>query len=126
MAACSDGSLTLFENGEALKTVKLPGERPLVRFINGEIVTAAENGKLTVLDRKLEILRTFDGTKATVRTLTCNSNFIVVGDYDGVVRYYNRTGGKFPRVSVFLGTLKIVYRFIIMGKKSLRLTLTMK
>ena len=103
MTASTDGSLTLFKNDEALKTVKLSGERPLVRFINGEIISAAENGKLTVLNQNLEILRTFHGTvQATVRTLTANANFIVVGDYGGAVQNYNRTGGNFPRVSVCL------------------------
>ena len=126
MAASRNGSLTLFNNGEAAKTVQLPGEKPLVRYMNGEIISAAEKGQLTVLNKKLEILRTFHGTRTTVRTLTSNTRFIVFGDYDGVVRYYNRTGGKFPRVSVFLGILKIIYRFIVMKKKSYRLTLTVK
>ena len=101
MAASKDGSLTLFKNGEAFKSIKLPGTRPLVRFINGEIVTAAKNGKLTVLNKELEILKTFRGTEKTVQTLTGNNNHIAVGDYGGAVRYYNRLGGTFPRVSDF-------------------------
>ena len=126
MAASTAGSLTLFKNGEASKAVKLPGERPLVRYINGEIISAAENGNLTVLNPKLEILKTFNGTRATVLTLTGNHEYIVFGDYGGAVRYYNRTGGNFPTVSACLRTLKIIYRFIIMKNKSIRLTLTMK
>ena len=99
MIASADGSLTLFKNNEAFKTVKLPGERPLVRFINGEIVTAAEHGKLTVLNEKLQILKTFDGTSSFIRTLAGSNKFIALGDRSGAVRYYDRVGIIFPRVS---------------------------
>ena len=116
MTASTDGSLTLFKNDEALKTVKLSGERPLVRYINGEIISAAKYGNLTILNQNLEVLKTFHGARATVRTLTGNTKFIVFGDYDGLVRYYNRTGGNFPRVSIFSQNTKITYRFIIMKK----------
>ena len=104
MAASEDGSLTLFKNGEAVKTVKLQGKRPLVRFINDEIVTAAENGKLTILNRKFETLKNFvthEGGTGSVRTLTGNKKYIISGNMNGVVRYYNRYGGGFPRVSSF-------------------------
>ena len=116
MAASEDGSLTLFKNDEAVKTVKLQGRRPLVRFINDETVTAAANGKLTILNRKFETLKNFVthvGGTGSVRTLTGNNKYIVSGNLNGVVRYYNRYGGGFPRVvsdfffeySSFLGLL---------------------
>ena len=101
VAASVDGSLTIFKNGESLKTIKLPGERPLVRFINGEIVTAASYGKLTVLNKKLEVLKLFRGTEGRVFTLTGNSKYIAFGDYNGVVRYYDRGASIFPRVSCY-------------------------
>ena len=122
MAASFDGSLTLFKNGKSLKSVKLPGDYPLVRFINGEIVTAARYGKLTVLNKELEILKTFRGTEKTVQTLTGNNNHIAVGDYGGAVRYYNRLGGIFPRVSEFSSRLKFIHRSTIMKKESIRWT----
>ena len=100
MAASKDGSLTLFKNGEALKTVKLKGEWPLVRLINAEIVTAAQHGKLTILNGKLQVLRTFHGSKrSTISSLTGNSKYISHGDYNGTVLYYERVGSIFPRVS---------------------------
>ena len=113
MIASADGSLTLFKNNEAFKTVKLPGERPLVRFFNGEIVTAAEHGKLTVMNEKLQILKTFDGTRNMIRTLSGSNKFIALGDYNGTVQYYDRVGSVFPRVSCRGRTLNITYRFII-------------
>ena len=81
--------------------MELEGELPLVRFINGEIVTAAQNGKLTVLNKKLETLKTFRGTEKFVYSLTGNNEFIAVGDKNGTVRYYNRVGSIFPKVSIF-------------------------
>ena len=104
MAASKDGSLTLFKNGKTVKSIKLSGERPLVRFINGEIVSAARYGNLTVLNKELEVLKTFHGTGSTVQTLTGNNNHIALGDDGGAVRYYTRTGDIFPRVSDFFNT----------------------
>ena len=101
VAASTDGALSLFKNALPFKTVQLPGERPLVRFINGEIVTAASYGKLTVLNKKLEVLKLFRGTEGRVFTLTGNSKYIAFGDYNGVVRYYDRGASIFPRVSCY-------------------------
>ena len=56
MTASKDGSLTLFENGEASKTVKLPGDRRFVRYINGEIISVGVHGKLAVLNKELKVL----------------------------------------------------------------------
>ena len=69
MVASSDGSLTILKNGKSSDTLKLQGYFPLVRFINGEIVTAARWGKLTVLNEKLQVLKSFDGTESSIRTL---------------------------------------------------------
>ena len=100
VAASTDGSLTIFKNGKAFRTVKLQGEKPLVRYNNGEIISAAPNGKLTVLNRKLEILKTFHGTGNTVYTLT-GHKYIAFGDDNGTIRYDDRVGSIFPRVSGF-------------------------
>ena len=101
MAASTDGSLTLLKNGKALKTVKLPGIGPLVRNINGEIVTASQHGKLTVLNEELQVLKTFHGSDSVISSLTGNSEYISVGDFSGAVLYYDRVGSIFPRVSGF-------------------------
>ena len=97
-----DGSLTKFTNGAAglvfNKKIDLQGIYPLVRFINGEIVTAGRFGKLTVLNEKLHILKTFHGTGYGVLSLSADKNFIAFGDWNGVVRYYNRDGGMTPKV----------------------------
>ena len=110
VAASRDGSLTLFKNGEAVKTVILPGGARLVRYINEEIICAADHGKLTIFNRKFETLKTFKthkGQTGSIRILTGNNKYIVSGNIDGVVRYYNRTGGGVPRVSDFFAYSKL-------------------
>lgn len=77
----------------------------MVRFINGEIVSAARNGKLTVLNEELEVLKTFRyETERSILTLTGNEKYIAYGDYNGTVRYYNRIDDTAPRVSGFFDT----------------------
>ena len=91
--------MTLFENGEAIKSVILSGSDPLVSYINGHIITAAARGSVTVLDDELKVLRTYPETETLFpRTLGGNKNFIVLGDAVGAIRYYNMTGGNEPKV----------------------------
>ena len=59
-------------------------------------------GKLTVLDKELQVLKTFDGTISGVRSLAGNDNFIAYGVDNGKVLYYNRDGGLTPKVSEIL------------------------
>ena len=94
--------LTLYTNGTSVKTTKLGGWQPLVRFINGEIVTDDFGGKLTVLNEKLEVLKTFRGSETIVRSLAGNDEYIAYGDNNGKVNYYSRTGGFEPKVSEVL------------------------
>ena len=93
------GSLTLYTNGQSVKTIKGGGWLPLVRSINGEIVTDNLDGKLAVLNEKLEVLKTFSGPQYTVFSLAGNDKYIAYGDSSGTVNYYNRTGGFEPMVS---------------------------
>ena len=120
VAASRDRSLTLFKNGESIKTVKLPGDTFLVRYINGELISATEHGKLTVLNQNFEVLKSFvthEGPTGSIRTLTGNDKYIVSGNMNGVVRYYNRAGGKLPaNVSFFSNTQKYYQVYYHGGK----------
>ena len=94
VASSTDGTMTLFENDKYLKTIQLQGEEPLVRLINDEVVTVARNGKLTVLNKYLEVLKSFNGTENRVVCLTGNDKYIVFTDDTGTVWYndgYNDT-----------------------------------
>ena len=70
-----------------------------MRLINGEIVSVARYGKLTVLNKKLEILKTLDGSESEIRSLAGNDKLIAFGDYSGAVRYYNLAGDLAQKVS---------------------------
>ena len=99
-----DGSLTKFDNDKLVKRIKLLGAYPLLRLINEEIVTAAKDGKVTVLTQELEVVKTFDDPgeypmDANIRTLAANEAYIAIGDSAGTVRFYNRTGDTKPKVS---------------------------
>ena len=127
MVAGSDGSLTKFTNGPSglvlKKKIDLQGIYPLVRFSNGEIVTAARNGKLTLLNEKLHILKTFHGTEYGVLSLSANKNFIAFGDWNGVVRYYNRDGGMAPKVRIPTNKNSVtIYSLTIIKYESIRST----
>ena len=108
----------LFLNGEAVKTIDLEGTLPLVKFINGlyhqRIVTVAKGGKLTVLNRNLDIIKSFSGTDSFVSALTGNVKFIAHGDSSGAVRYYNR-GTNLQKVRDFFD-----YRKLLTGLPSWR------
>ena len=127
MVAGSDGSLTKFTNGPSglvlKKKIDLQGIYPLVRFSNGEIVTAARNGKLTLLNEKLHILKTFHGTGYEVLSLSANKNLIAFGDWNGVVRYYNRDGGMAPKVRIPTNKNSVtIYSLTIIKYESIRST----
>ena len=83
------------------KMKKLDG-RFYVEYINGEIVVAMHNGKLSILDENLEKKKEFDagpndGT-SDCQSISGNERFIAVGYLDGTVRYWSRNGGKQPTV----------------------------
>ena len=80
--------LTLYTNGQSVKTVELGGWLPLVRFINGEIVISYLNGKLAILNKSFDVLKTFRGANNTVRSLAGDNKYIAYGDYNGTVDYY--------------------------------------
>ena len=97
--------LTLYTNGQSVKTIELGGWQPLVRFINGEIVISDFYGKLAIFNKSLDVLKTFQRSITTfnynVRSLGGNNNYIAYGDSNGTVDYYSRTGGFEPKVSKF-------------------------
>ena len=86
--------MSLYTNGQSVKTIEYEGWMPLARLINGEIVTVGEYGKLTVFSDKLESLNKYFETSYSIRSLAGNDKFIAYGDYHGVVVYYNRGGAS--------------------------------
>lgn len=113
----ADGSLTVFENGKPYKTVKLDGFGPIVRVINNEIISAARSGKVTVMNEELEVLKTFEGTEWSVRTLVANQKYIAFGDTQGTVRFYDRKGASEPRVSDEIVIYTVYFKVYFHGKE---------
>ena len=91
--------MVLFDGEVVVKAVKLAGVRPIVRFVNGEIITAAEGGKLTVLNQELQVVESFYETKLGDIRMAGNQYYIASADTTGVVRFYNRGGQS--KVSLF-------------------------
>ena len=91
-----DGSLTKFDNDTLVKRIELQGAYPLLRLINEEIVTAAKDGKVTVLTQELEVVKTFDDPgeypmDAEIRTLAGNEAYIVIGDQRSTMRRFHKS-----------------------------------
>ena len=53
---------------------------------------------MTVLNKELKTLKTFDGTLQEVRSLVGNNKFIAYGIVDGKVMYYDLNGDTTPKV----------------------------
>ena len=83
-------------------TKNFDAKNPLVGYINGEIVVATQNGKLTILNENLDIKKEFTAGAITKldnpQSLSGNETFIAFGNFAGVVRYYKRNGDKNPTV----------------------------
>ena len=94
--------MCIFVDGELKKTKVFEGKAPLVGFINGEIVVATANGKLTIMNENLDTKKEFTAGAITEISdpwsLAGNEMFIAVGNFGGVVRYYERNGDKNPMV----------------------------
>ena len=97
----SDHTVRLFVDCAVKKTRRFNKET-LVGFINGEIVVATIDGKLSILNESLESKREFDaGPDDQIEIAVCiagNETFVAVGYYDGTVRYWRRNGGNEPTV----------------------------
>ena len=96
-----DGTVCLFVDCVIKKTMKF-NDNVLVEFINGEIVVATSDGKLSIWDESLESKRDFDA-EPDAKTSQCvtvsgNGTFIAVGYWDGTVRYWRTNSGKEPVV----------------------------
>ena len=99
----NNGTVCLFINGKLKKTKTFDSAVPLVDFINGEVVVAAQNGSLTILTQDFETEKEFSIRAATESSypwsLSGNEDFIAVGGHAGVVCCYERKGDNNPMVS---------------------------
>ena len=101
--------MTLFDGDTPIKTVKLVGVVPVVRFANGEIITAATGGKVTFLNQELEVVRAMSEHETKFRDirLTANKNYIVWGDRTGRVYFRKRDAPHTLELSELLKSFMI-------------------
>ena len=103
---CNDGSVAVYAHYQKLATKKLKGFSVMVAVLNNRVVAAAMQGKLSVLDENLEVLKIFGDVDKQPMALHGNEEYLCLGDYRGNVYYYNVYHDKHPKVS-----LKFIFIF---------------
>ena len=81
-----------------MKTKVLDGARVSVVYSNGQIVAGVENGKLTIMNENLGIIKEFPGTSDLYQSACGNATYLAHGDKAGSVRYYKRDFDVEPKV----------------------------
>ena len=95
-----DGSVSLFNKANLIKTKQLDGFRTLVEYCNGQIIAAPEFGKVTILNENLEFIEELFVIYEQVRSVSGNDTYLAIADFDGLVTYCRRTDDHIiPNVS---------------------------
>ena len=82
--------MSLFYGAKIEKTKKLGGNEVHVGYFNGQVVAAVRNGKLTIMNERLVIMKEFAGTTRDIRSLCGNATYLAICDLGGFVRYYKK------------------------------------
>ena len=93
--------MSLFNGPELIKTKELGGTTVFVGCYNGSLVAAIQNGKVTIMNESLGVIKEFDGTKSSIQSLCGNSTYSAVCDNSGSVQYCKRNGDMETKV-IFL------------------------
>ena len=94
----SDGSVSLFEGSKLMKTKVVAGTKASVIYSNSQIVAAAEDGNLTIMNENLGIIKEFSGTMSTIRSICGNATYLALCDNTGSVLYNKRDLNVEPKV----------------------------
>ena len=68
----NDGSVSLFNGSQLIKTKRLSGTSVCVGYSNGQIVAAAKHGNLTIMNENLALIKEFDGMRDQIRSIAGN------------------------------------------------------
>ena len=93
----NDGTVSLFNGSELIKTKDLHGTTVSVGSYNGKIVAAVENEKVTIMNESLRIINQFDRASDQISSICMNENYSAWCDLGGIVRY-KRNGDMEPKV----------------------------
>ena len=80
----------MFKGAKLEKSKKLSGSEVLVGYFNGQIVAAVRNGKLTIMNESLRVIKEFAGSSSGIPSLCGNSTYLALCNRDNYVRYYKR------------------------------------
>ena len=98
MTGNNDGSVSLFNGSKLMKTKKLNGFAVKIAYFNNQIVAAAREGSLTVMNKNLGIIKEVPGLNQVIASICGNSKYLALCDIGGAVRYYKRNGDLEPKV----------------------------
>ena len=90
--------MSLFSGSNLIKTKELGETSVIVGYFNGQIVAAANNGKVTIMNESFGIIKEFAGTSNQIQSICGDQTYLALCDISGSVRYYKRNSDSEPRV----------------------------
>ena len=100
MAGNADGTIQRWKDNSVIKTVKLKGTYPLVKYVDGQIICVLRTGKVNEMDMNLCVQKEYDEINQRVLCLAATESYIAYGDTSGVVKINNRQDLKKSWVSL--------------------------
>ena len=74
--------MSLFNGSKLIKTKELDGTIVTVGCFNGQIVAAVQNGKLTIMNESLRVIKEFAGSSSGIPSLCGNSTYLALCNRD--------------------------------------------
>ena len=100
MTGNADGTIQRWKDNNVIKTVKLKGTYPLVKYVDGQIICVLLMGKVNKMDMNLCIQQEYDDINQRVLCLVVTKSLIAYGDARGTVKIINRKDFKNSWVSL--------------------------
>ena len=94
----NNGFISLFNGSKMIKNIDLKGGSVSVSHFNSQIVAAVENGKVTIMNENLGIIKEFAGTNSLTRSICSNQTYIALCDDKNSVWYCKRNDDVEPKV----------------------------
>lgn len=94
----NNGFISLFNGSKMIKSIDLKGGAVAVSHFNSQVVAAVENGKVTIMNENLGIIKEFAGTDCLTRSICLNQTYIALCDYNYSVWYCKRNDDVEPKV----------------------------
>ena len=102
VTATANGTISLWGNGRISKSFDCDGLVPLIKVVHQDIIVVSRQGKLLVLDTKLNVTKRYDTINDVPWSLSATRKYIAIGTHGNEVIFYNRNGSTEPRVRIKL------------------------